>query len=69
MKWIDATEKKPDFDGYFLCFILYPQECGNIWKRQEVVYLHLNAWQLDDRSGTITHWVPLPNPPDDVPRT
>ena len=60
MNWIDVN-KKPDFDGYFLCFVLYPQECGNVWKRQEVIYLDNNEWIIS--RGTITHWMPLPDLP------
>jgi hypothetical protein len=63
INWISVNDAMPEFDGPYLCFIEWKQECGNIWRLQEVVSLHMNVWQVL-KSRTITHWIPLPEPPN-----
>lgn len=43
----------PDFDGKYLVLIEQEQECGNIWKYQQVVDCIMNNWVLKDKENVI----------------
>lgn len=67
-EWIDVNERLPDKEGYYLVFIV--DNFGET--RSEVMYLckyatsfnwaeHVSSyWKYHN---TITHWMPLPEPP------
>lgn len=61
-EWVSVTEKLPEESGkYLVCtnrgnvyqtkFYSYPQEIGGHWGQK-------------DKGKSITHWMPLPEPPE-----
>ena len=56
-EWIPVTERCPEKSGDYLVF----DDCRNLYVN-EWHYL-LKKWQYDD--SRITHWMPLPEPPEE----
>ena len=57
MEWISAEDRMPEEDGDYLVF--FPD--GDI----EVVYYSKKYMFHIYHSHMITHWMPLPDPPED----
>lgn len=62
INWVAASEKPPDYDGDYLCFVHQVQECGAIWKLQMVVTNQFNEWLIEPNE-TVIAWASLPQPP------
>lgn len=62
INWVAASEKSPDYDGDYLCFMHQVRECGAIWKLQLVVTNQFNNW-LIEQNETVIAWASLPQPP------
>lgn len=59
--WLPADRFIPEFDDYFLCYLVREEECGNIVKWQEVLRFEKLKWQK--RSDTyVTHWMIAEDP-------
>ena len=73
-EWIPVTERLPDFEGNCLCF-------RKSYIREEVRYQEILYFNYDEQAfrsndfivgevfladGTVTHWMPLPEPPKGV---
>jgi len=43
----------PEFDGKYLVLIEQEQECGNVWKYQQVVECIMNNWILKDKEKVV----------------
>ena len=62
MDWIDVKERLPEEDGQYLVYGIglasradhYAN--GQWWKQ--------HGWQPDELKRKVTHWMPLPQPPD-----
>lgn len=65
VKWISVTERLPDFEGSLLCM----RKTAFGLSGQEVLYYEDGEFSYDGieplAGGTVTHWMPLPEPPKD----
>jgi len=61
-RWILITTKEslPKEEGSYLGYIKYP---GGEYFQEEVEYSNKYGWMLDECID-ITHWMPLPEPPE-----
>lgn len=60
-RWIPVTERLPDSDGFYIVVMN-----GDIWGEPDVwsstaCGFYNGKWDEDD--ATISHWMPLPEPP------
>ena len=66
-KWINYHNKKPNKNGYYLCYHM-TSKCGSNekWKR-EILYWEDNVWLYDANcfkiADFVNYWMPLPEPP------
>ena len=56
-QWRRVEDGLPPHDGDYLCTVQLPQECGNVWIRQEVVWCSMNKFP-----EKVIAWMPLPEP-------
>ena len=56
-QWRRVEDEMPPHDGDYLCTVQLPQECGNVWVRQEVVGCSMNKFP-----EKVIAWMPLPEP-------
>lgn len=66
-KWISVEERMPEDEEFVLCW--YKDEFGDEWSTVGMKIQWGCGWDLDidDNSGrnlTVTHWMPLPEPPE-----
>ena len=61
-EWISVEQATPH-DGMYLCLVEQIQQCGTIWKVQKVMQNLFNNWVVI-HNETVTHWMPLPTPPN-----
>lgn len=61
-EWISVAQATP-YDGMYLCLVEQTQQCGTIWKVQKVMQNLFNNWVVN-HNEKITHWMPLPTPPN-----
>ena len=69
LKWIPVAERLPDFEGCLLC--MRKTVFGLSW--QEVLYYEdgvfsyngIDKLEVGILCGTVTHWMSLPEPPED----
>lgn len=67
-KWISVKNNNPNKNGYYLCWIMV-NKCGNKeeWRIDKLYWednlwlFHHNAFKVADN---VTHWMPLPTPPE-----
>jgi len=68
MEWIPVTERLPDFEGCLLCM----SKTAFGLSGQDVLYYEDGEFSyngIDKLEGeTVTHWMPLPEPPKDGER-
>ena len=70
MRWIPVAERLPDFEGWCLCMRKeYPN--ANL-RHQEIMCFDYdeqafcsNVDGIFVADGIVTHWMPLPKPPED----
>lgn len=55
-EWIDFSKEQPKESGYYLCF----HKLGNSYFEIEIMFWNEDSWS---RSNSVTHWMPLPEPP------
>ena len=64
VKWIPITERLPDFEGCLLCM----RKTVFGFNMQGVLYYEDGEFSYDGihslEDGTVTHWMPLPKPPE-----
>ena len=56
--WIDASERLPEEDGLYLAY--YPDQPH----KRQIVFFSLNINKFNYFHDLVTHWQPLPNPPE-----
>ena len=56
-RWIPVTERLPEEDGYYLV-------CCQPYKAQWVTMQHYSPDSAF--SGSVTYWMPLPEPPEEA---
>lgn len=65
-KWIPVTERLPDHHGHYLAHIIAGEYQQVSW--DEIAYFDGNAFQWEHSSEEypekLTHWMPLPEPPE-----
>lgn len=76
MRWIPVTGQLPTERGYYLAVIkrIAPDELGGNntrvkimrWMGEDWRYaFHFPKWINDEITETVTHWMPLPAPPEE----
>ena len=65
-RWIPVTERLPDKDGFYIVVMN-----GDIWGEPDVwsstaCGFYDGRW--DEDGATISHWMPLPEPPKNIKR-
>ena len=70
VKWIPVTERLPDFDGMCLC--MRKSYANAKFRHQEIMYFDYdgqgffsNVEGIFVADGNVTHWMPLPKPPEE----
>lgn len=70
MKWIPVTERLPDFDGMCLCMRKSYSKAN--FRHQEIMYFDYDEQAFCSNTdgvfvadGNVTHWMPLPEPPEE----
>ena len=43
ISWVAVSERMPEYDGKYLCFVRHQQKCGNIWEYQKVIECSINT--------------------------
>ncbi|MBT0520909.1 DUF551 domain-containing protein [Morganella morganii] len=64
MKWIKCSEKMPEESGRYLCYV---EEVNCLGKSHYQWNCSWNGecFRDDALSGRVTHWMPLPQPPEE----
>lgn len=70
-EWINVKDRLPDDYGWFIVNDTYLVSSNNVTMGffdgdSAVVWLPLDQ-RLDQDSMNVTHWMPLPEPPKDMP--
>ncbi len=60
-EWISVKDRLPESDDYVLC---YRDSCG-LSSRIMVGFYLRGKWTCG-AIGNVTHWMPLPEPPEEV---
>ena len=70
VKWIPVTERLPDFEGMCLCMRKSYSKAN--FRHQEIMYFDYdgqgffsNVEGIFVADGNVTHWMPLPEPPEE----
>ena len=70
MKWIPVAERLPDFEGMCLCMRKSYSKAN--FRHQEIMYFDYdgqgffsNVEGIFVADGNVTHWMPLPKPPEE----
>lgn len=70
MEWIPVAERLPDFEGMCLCMRKSYFKAN--FRHQEIMYFDYdeqafcsNVDGIFVADGNVTHWMPLPEPPED----
>ena len=66
-KWISVTERLPDFEGCLLC--MRKAFVGDNLRYQDILYYEEGTFYMEFEdtpipTEAITHWMPLPQPPN-----
>lgn len=61
--WISVEDRLPDDEAYYLAYFSHDLPSGAPYRWSEVVYFRGKSFQTDVREH-ITHWQPLPEPPE-----
>lgn len=65
-KWIKCTEQNPPNNQDVLCAAAVALPFSSITTRKIIVaHYHVNFWVSHSLFVFITHWMPLPEPPED----
>jgi hypothetical protein len=74
-EWISVNDRNPSSsDVYFICLINnipcvgYTVRPKTIFTTKNTIVFcpSKNTWTTDELYGKITHWMPLPKPPEDL---
>lgn len=60
MSWISVDDEKPHLGAWVLGYTN-----SNDYGEYEIVYYHNGFWFSQDYQVPVTHWQPLPQPPED----
>jgi len=67
MEWIKIEDRTPEFDYTSVIVAVMPSFGGN---ETHMGYIKGRTWVVTSASGNhadfITHWMPLPEPPNDI---
>ena len=61
-QWIDVSDRLPDESGRYWCYVAEQSDLGLGHYQWNYAYSKIDGWERTD-GGTITHWMPLPDPP------
>lgn len=59
--WLPADRFIPEFNDYYLCYIVRNEECANITKRQDQVFFLNTKWAVLENEK-VTHWMIVEDP-------
>lgn len=59
--WLPAERFIPEFNDYYLCYIVRKEECGNVTKRQDQVFFLNTNWSVLENEK-VTHWMIVEDP-------
>lgn len=57
-EWIRVEDRLPESAGWYLVFYNGSE--------MQVAYFRGRKWPFDNHYHTITHWMPLPEPPEEM---
>lgn len=60
--WIPVSERLPEVKGRYICSIMYKEEPKKIWVEQR----YWDGYGWDMYTSIVTHWMPLPPPPQEA---
>lgn len=60
-KWVSVKDRLPEKRGLYLCYYKYEPDSPNVIC--ENTYLGSGLWQSE--MSKITHWMPIPEPPEE----
>ena len=59
--WLPADRFIPEFNDYYLCYIVRNEECANITKMQDQVFFLNTKWAILENEK-VTHWMIVEDP-------
>jgi hypothetical protein len=59
-RWIPVSEGLPEDSGRYICAIRYNEEPKKMWVEQR--FWNIFGWDM--YTSIVTHWMPLPEPPE-----
>lgn len=59
--WLPADRFFPEFNDYYLCYIVRNEECANITKMQDQVFFLNTKWAVLENEK-VTHWMIVEDP-------
>lgn len=57
-RWIPCSERMPEHSGRYLCYCNGEVRILKYWRTQQ-------EFQYGGRKRNVTHWMPLPEPPEE----
>lgn len=62
-KWIPVTEGLPEKTGKYLVCGQWRGEPAETWVCELIAFDKIKGWANEARNPAVTHWMPLPKPP------
>jgi len=59
-RWIPVSDGLPEDSGRYICAIRYNEEPKKMWVEQR--FWNIFGWDM--YTSIVTHWMPLPEPPE-----
>ena len=63
-KWIPVTERLPEKTGKYLVCGQWRGKPSESWVCELIAFGKIKGWDNEARNPAVTHWMPLPEPPE-----
>ena len=63
-EWIPVTERIPEKTGKYLVYGQWEGRAAEMWVCELMAIGMFTGWANGARNPTVTHWMPLPKPPE-----